>query len=65
MLKIKVEIEVDEKEWRYAIAAGWLEIYGETIEGKEIKVLDNPDDFQRAFPYIDSKCIEKVEVVDV
>jgi len=61
-MKLVVTIEVEEREWKKAIAEGWNEYFEENLTVADIKNVDAPGDFQRALPRIDESCIKSVAV---
>ncbi len=58
-MKLTIEIEDSELNFKKAAAKGWNNHFGEKLTYRDIKSLDHNDDILRAIPYID---IEKIEI---
>ena len=53
-MKITIEVECTEEEYKEAVADGWNECYSENIKPNDVQSLDNPSDFQLAAAYLPS-----------
>ena len=62
-MKIIVEIEIDEEEYREAVTIGWNDRFGEELTSDEVIITNNPSDFQHAAVNMPEDSFKSIEVI--
>ena len=61
-MKIVIELSVNEKDMKSAIAKGWNARFNEKLTYKDIAEVSNKEDILSAIPYLDDEQIEIAEI---